>query len=181
MAFNDLFIEYPNRNAELRSLAKQFLEFGRTVAAEESAALNTGLNEHALTRQRSYIEHATKMVEAFNESPVPDSPATHPVDLPIDFTEQYTTFVEDVNGNEIPLNESTQLLQEQWMFLAVGLAKSQSAAISGSLLEFDYKRAVNNIGVITKLLDELEERPTLDLPETSEPGAKQTTRTRGRK
>ena len=171
MAFNELFITYPNRNAELRSLAKQMHEFGRTVAKGQSAALNTVLDEHGLKRQRAYIEHAEKMIEAFNESPVPDMPATHPLDLEIDFSQLYQTFVKDLNGNEVPLNESTQLLAESWMFLAVGLARSQSAAIAGSILEFDYNRAINNIGVIKKLLDELEERPTLDLPETALPGA----------
>jgi hypothetical protein len=169
--FKDLFIKYPNRNAELRSLAKQMHEFGRTVAQSQSASLNTGLDEHGLKRQLAYVEHAEKMIDAFNQSPVPDMPAVHPLELPIDFTQEYVTFVKDLNGNMVPLNESTQLLAESWMFLAVGLARSQSAALAGSILEFDFERAKNNLGVIRKLLNELKDRPTLDLPETALPGA----------
>lgn len=171
MAFNDFFKEYPNRNLELRSVAKQVYEFGKTIAREPSAAHSNGLDAHALKRQRSYVEHADKMVEAFAASPLPDNPASHPTQLPIDFSEAYITFTTDVNGNNIPLNEATQLLAENWMILAVEMAKSQSAALAGSFITFDFNRAKNNIGVISKLLDELEARPFLDLPETAEPGS----------
>ena len=181
MAFNDLFVVYPNKNAELRSLAKTFLDFGRTVAKEPSAALSSGLDEHALKRQRSYVDHAESMLEAFAESPIPDMPATHPTLLEIDCSDPYKTFVEDINGQEVPLNEQTQLLSEYWLFLTVGLAKSQSAGIAGSIIKEDLERAQNNVKVITKLLNELEDRPTLDLPETTVPGSKLTTRSRGRK
>jgi len=171
MAFNDFFKEYPNRNLELRSVAKQVYEFGKTIAREPSAAHSNGLDAHALKRQRSYVDHADKMITAFAASPLPDNPASHPVQLPIDFSEAYVTFTTDVEGNQIPLNEATQLLAESWMILAVEMAKSQSAAIAGSFITFDYERAKNNVGVISKLLDELEARPFLDLPETAEPGS----------
>ena len=171
MAFNEYFKEYPNRNLELRSVAKQVYEFGKTIAREPSAAISSGLDNHALIRQRSYVEHTEKMVEAFATSPLPDNPATHPTQLPIDFSEAYITFTTDVNGNKIPLNESTQLLAESWMVLAVEMAKSQSASIAGSFITFDNARARNNIAAISKLLDELEARPFLDLPETAEPGS----------
>lgn len=171
MAFNDLFKEYANRNLELRSVVKQVYEFGKTIAREPSAAHSNGLDMHAIKRQRSYTEHALKMVEAINAKPIPDNPASHPTQLPIDLREKYLTFTTNVEGNEIPLNEATQLLAEYWMILAVELAKSQSAAIAGSLVDFDYERAKNNIEVINKLLDEIEARPMLDLPETAEPGS----------
>ena len=171
MAFNDLFKEYPNRNLELRSVAKQVYEFGKTIAREPSAAHSNGLDEHALKRQRSYVEHGLKMVEAINAKPIPDNPASHPTSLPINLTEQYLTFTTNVNGAMIPLNEATQLLAESWMICAVELAKSQSASLAGSLVSFDYERAVNNLKVIDKLLDEIEARPFLDLPETAEPGS----------
>lgn len=181
MAFNDLFLEYPNRNLELRSVAKQCYEFGKTIAREPSAAHSNGLDEHALARQRSYVTHARSLVEAINAKPIPDNPATHPTQLPVNFTEKYLTFTSDVGGSMIPLNESTQLLAESWMILAVELVKSQSAAMAGSLVEFDYNRAMNNLSVLDKLLDENEARPFLDLPETAEPGSGYQVRSGGTK
>jgi hypothetical protein len=177
MAFNDLFKVYPNRNSELRTLVKTMVEFGRTIAKEPSAAHSNGLDEHALRRQRSYVDHAVQTVEALAARPIPDNPHTHPTDLPIDLSLPYITFVTDVNGNNVPLNESTQLLAEKWMIAAVELAKSQSSAMAGAMVSFDYERAINNLAVVSKMLDEMEARPFLDLPETSEPGAGYTVRT----
>ena len=179
MAFNDLFSLYPNRNPELRSVAKTMYEFGQTIAREPSAAHSNGMDVHARTRQESYVAHALAMVEAINAKPIPDMPAVHPTDLPINFTEQYVTFVADVNGEQIPVNEATQLIAEQWMMCAVGLAKSQSAAMAGALVEFDYLRATNNLNVISKLLEESAKRPFLDLPETAKPGSTHGTRSGG--
>lgn len=171
MAFNEVFKVYPNRNRELRAVANSIYEFGKTVAAEPSAAHSNALDAHALRRQRSYVEHAIAMVEALAAKPVPDNPHFHPTEMPIDLSAQYVTFTTDVSGNEIPLNETTQLLAESWMVTAVELAKSQSASQAGSLMEFDHERAVNNLNAISKLLDEAEARPSLDLPETAEPGS----------
>jgi hypothetical protein len=177
MAFNDLFKLYPNRNSELRTLVKTMVEFGRTIAKEPSAAHSNGIDEHALRRQRSYVHHAEQQVQAIAARPIPDNPATHPTDLPIDLSMEYITFVTDVNGNKVPLNESTQLLAEKWMITAVELAKSQSASMAGSMVGFDFDRAMNNLAVVSKMLDELEARPFLDLPETSEPGSEYAPRT----
>lgn len=171
MAFNDLFKVYNNRNSELRSVCKTVYEFGKTIAREPSAAHSNGLDEHALKRQRSYVDYAKSMAEALNAKPIPDKPGSHPIDLPIDLSEKYVTFTVDVNGSQIPLNESTQLLAESWMMVATELANSQSASLAGSLVEFDYVRAANNLDVISKLLDEMEARPFLDLPETAAPGS----------
>lgn len=171
MALKDLFIIYPNRNSELRTCAKSLFEFGKTIAREPSAAHSNGLDTHALTRQKSYVEYAKAMVQALHSKPIPDNPATHPTNLPIDFTEEYVTFTTDVNGNKIPLNETTQLLAEKWLMTAVELAKSQSASMAGSLVEFDFNRAENNLDTLSKIIHEIEARPFLDLPETSEPGS----------
>lgn len=181
MAFNDLFTVYPNRNSELRALAKSMYEYAQTIAREPSAAHSNGLDEHALNRQRTYVAAAKGWVEALRARPIPDHPALHPTDLPIDFSEPLTTFTIGVNGNQVPINEATQLLAEQWMFCAIGLAKSQSAAMAGSLVEFDYTRLVNNLEVIAKLLNEIEERPFVDLPETSAPGSSYQVRSGGSK
>jgi hypothetical protein len=171
MALKELFLIYPNRNSELRTCAKTMFEFGKTIAREPSAAHSNGLDIHALTRQKSYVEYAKRMVTSLNAKPIPDNPATHPTSLPIDFSEEYFTFTVDINGNNVPINEMTQLLAEKWLMTAVELAKSQSAAMAGSLVEFDFKRADNNLDTLSKLIAEIEDRPFLDLPETSEPGS----------
>lgn len=171
MAINDLHIVYPNRNSELRSVAKQCYEFGQTIAREPSAAHTNGLDSHAIKRQEEYLLHGTNMVEALNASPIPDLPATHPTQMPIDFSVPYIYFTEDLNGNKVPMNEATQLLAEKWLLTAVELSKSNSAAMAGSLVSFDYERAKNNIASIEKLLAEIKDRPFLDLPETSNPGS----------
>jgi hypothetical protein len=57
------------------------------------------------------------------------------------------------------------------MITAVELAKSNSASVAGSLIEFDWIRATNNLDTLDKLINEMTERPILDLPETAEPGS----------
>lgn len=171
MAINDLHQIYPNRNIGLRSASKQAFEFGKTIAREPSAAHSNGLDAHAIGRQRQYIAKIRDVVERLHAKPIPDRPATHPTDMPIDLSEEYVYFTENVNGNSIPINEATQELAENWLTLAVGLAKSQSAAIAGSLVEYDYVRAINNIDVLAELVDEIEARPQVDLPETAVPGS----------
>lgn len=181
MAINDLHLVYPNRNNELRGVAKQLFEFGQTIAREPSAAHTNGLDTHAITRQNAYLEHADKMVEALNASPIPDRPATHPTQMEIDFSVPYIYFLEDLNGNKVPMNEATQLLAESWLITAVEMARSNSASMAGSLVSFDYERAKNNIAAIRKLLVEIEARPFLDLPETALPGSEHGARTGGKK
>ena len=171
MAINDLHQIYPNRNIGLRSCAKQCFEFGLTIAREPSAAHSNGLDIHAIGRQRQYIQKARDVIERLHAKPIPDRPATHPTQMPIDFSVPYIYFTEDLNGNNVPINEATQELAENWLTLAVELAKSQSAAIAGSLVEFDYVRAVNNVAVLEELVNEIESRPQVDLPETGAPGS----------
>jgi len=181
MAINDLHQVYPNRNSELRSVAKQCFEFGQTIAREPSAAHTNGLDEHAIARQKTYIEHARSMVQSLNDSPIPDLPATHPTQMPIDFSVEYVYFTEDLNGNKVPMNEATQLLAEKWLLTAVEMAKSNSAAMAGSMVSFDFERATLNINSIEKLLNEIEARPFIDLPETAQPGSAHGARSGGKK
>ena len=179
MAINDLHVVYPNRNSELRGVAKQLYEFGQTIAREPSSSHTNGLDEHAIKRQEAYIAHALSMVKSLNDSPIPDLPATHPTQMPIDFSAPYVYFVEDVNGNQIPMNEATQLLAEKWLLTAVEMAKSNSASMAGSLVSFDFSRAEVNILSIEKLLNEIKARPFLDLPETAQPGSTHGSRSGG--
>ena len=48
----------------------------------------------------------------------------------------------------LAINEAAQELAENWLICAVELAVSQSAAIAGSLVEYDYQRALNNLAVV---------------------------------
>ena len=179
MAINDLHVVYPNRNNELRIVAKQLFEFGQTIAREPSAAHTNGLDTHAIERQKTYVAHARSMVQSLNDHPIPDRPATHPTQMEIDFSVPYIYFVENLNGNNVPMNEATQYLAESWLLTAVELVKSNSASMAGSLVSFDYERAINNINAIEKVLEEIEARPFLDLPETANPGSEHTSRSGG--
>ena len=171
MSLSELFVTYPNRNAELRSLCKTLFEYGKTIAREPSAAYSQGLTDHAIGRQRKYLAYAVNLVNAMAAKPEPDHTGTHPLSLPINFEEPYITFTVNTNNEQTPINESTQLLAEYWLITAVELAKSQTAAHSGGMHPSDHERAINNLSVIEKLLNEMTERPLLDLPETAEPGS----------
>jgi hypothetical protein len=167
MAFEDLFTNYPNKNLELRNIAKTAYEFGRNIAQEPSAGMSTGLDQHGLNRQKDWVAALSARLEAFHSKPVPDMPYVHPTRFDIDMSEPYKQFT--VDG--MPINEDTQLLAEYWMVCAVELAKSQSAGMAGSIIDADYERIKNDIGVISKFIDEIENRPVVDLPETAFPGA----------
>jgi hypothetical protein len=167
MAFEDLFKTYPNKNAELRAICKAAYEFGATIAQEPSAGMSIGLDEHAIARQRSYVVSLRGQLEAFHSRPIPDMPYVHPVRFDIGLSEPYKQFTKD----GMPINEDTQLLAQYWMICAVEMAASQSAGLAGSIIDADYDRIINHLGVITQYLDELETRPAVDLPETAFPGA----------
>lgn len=171
MAINELHLVYPNRNIGLRSAAKQCFEFGQTIAREPSAAHSNGLDIHAIERQRQYIQKARDVVARLHAKPIPDRPVTHDVQKPIDLSVPYIYFTEDLKGNKVPINEATQELAESWLTIAVEMAQSQSAALAGSLVEYDFKRAANNIDVLEELLEEIAARPSVDLPETALPGS----------
>jgi len=165
--FQDLFRVYPNRNSELRSLVKKAYEFGATISQEQSSALSTGLGSHAITRMRTYIGRAKITVERLAAKPVPDLPRSHPTQYPIDMSVPYNFFTTDKSGTQIPINEDAQALAEAWMTFCAELALSESAALAGSLFPFDEQRALNNIGVIEQLLNEIEDNAPLDMAETN--------------
>ena len=167
MAFEELFKEYPNKNAELRAVAKVAYEFGKNIAQEPSAGMSIGLDEHAIKRQKTYIEAMVGYIEALHKRPIPDMPYVHPTRFDIDLSEAYKQFTKD----GLPINEDTQLLAQYWMFIAVELAASQSAGLAGSLIDPDYERVTNHLGVISQFLTEMEVRKTPDLPETAFPAA----------
>lgn len=181
MSIAEMHKIYPNRNAELRAVSKQFFEFGFTIAQEPSAAHSSGMDEHSIERQYQYLEHANAIVDALNASPIPDLPITHNPLKPIDLSKEYVYFLEDIGGNNVPINEYTQLMAEGWLMASVELAASQSASLAGSLVEFDHSRSKNNLAALRKLLDEIAARPFLDLPETAQPGSTLAPRSGGRK
>lgn len=169
MSFNEMFRIYPNRNTELRTICHEVCEFGRNIAKEPSAAHSNGLDLHAIRRQRQYIEKAKRKLAAIESRPVPDAPITHDFEKPINLSDPYETFTQGVGGELVPINDACQLLQEKWMEIAVELARSQSAQLAGAIVSYDYERAINNVEVIEKMLNEIEEDPFLDLPETTSP------------
>ena len=165
--FEELFQVYPNRNGALRALVKKAYEFGANVSQEQSAAMSSGLQDHAMKRQRAYVERIRAGVKRLAAKPIPDLPRSHPVQYAIDMTVPYNHFTTDKSGSEIPINEDCQALSEKWMTFCVELALSESAGIAGSLLDFDEERALNNIAVIEELLDEIEDMEPLDLAESN--------------
>lgn len=165
--FNDLFKVYPNRNSELRAVVKKAYEFGANVAQEQSAAMSSGLQEHALRRQRSFVARIRAAIDRLAAKPVPDLPRSHPVQYPIDLSVPYNYFTTDKSGAHIPINEDSQVLAEAWMTLCVEMSLSESAGLAGSLLDFDMTRALNNVHVIEELLDEIEQMDPLDMAETN--------------
>jgi hypothetical protein len=167
MAFEELFNVYPNKNAELRTIAKVAYEFGKNIALEPSSGMSIGLDEHAIGRQRAYVTIMTGYVEAIHGRPIPDLPYVHPIHFDIDLSAAYMQTT--VDG--IPLNEDTELLAEYWMMLAASCAKSQSAGLAGSMIDPDYVRITALLAVITQYLDEMDARPFPDVPETAFPGA----------
>jgi len=171
MSFSELFKIYPNRNSELRYVARQAYEAGFTIAQEPSAGMSFGLDEHAIIRQKAYVTAITLSVNNLKAKAVPDRPAVHPIQFPINMSVEYSQFTEDLSGEQVPINEATQLLSEHWMTLAVTIANSQSAALAGSFIGPDHSRAINELEVITQLIKEIEDRPQVDLPETARPGA----------
>ena len=171
MAFEDLFQEYPNRNPELRMIAKMAYEFGRNIAESPSAAATIGVLDHEIKRQDQYVKRMQDLCESLHAKPIPDKPQVHATGYPINLTETYPMFQTDVAGEEVPLNEFTELIAIKWMEFAVELAMSNSASVPGGLIDHDHVRAQNNLAVLAKLMDEFRERPMLDAPETAEPGA----------
>lgn len=167
MAFEDLFVIYPNKNIELRACAKIAYEFGRNIAQEPSAGLSIGLDEHAIGRQKQYLARMGDMVEAFHARPIPDIPYVNPTRFDVDLSDPYKQFTQD----GLVLNEDTQLLAQYWMIIAVELAASQSAGLAGSLIDADHGRIVNHLAVIQQYVNEVAERPIPDVPETAFPGA----------
>jgi hypothetical protein len=167
LTFNELFQVYPNRNSAVRAVVKKAFEYGANVSQEQSAAMSSGLQDHALKRQRAYVERIRAAVERLAAKPIPDLPRSHPVQYEIDLSTPYNHFTTDKSGTQIPINEDCQSLSEKWMTFCVELALSESAGIAGSLLSFDKERALNNIGVIEELLDEIEIMDPLDMAESN--------------
>ena len=170
MAFEELFKEYPNKNMELRACAKTAYEFGKTAAKEQSAGSSLGLLEAATERQRNYVLIMKGMIKALHDRPIPDMPYMHPTQFEIDLSDPYLQTTVD----DIPINEDTELLAQYWMTIAVELAASQSAGLAGSLTDADFTRIDNDLDVISQLLDAIDDRPPIDLPETAFPGALET-------
>ncbi len=161
----NLFKIYANKNIEVRMLAYKAFEYGRNTAFEQSAGMSIGIDEHAIARQRRYVEDFNDRLDSIHNRPNPDLPHIHPTRFDIDLTERYEEFTKD----GLAINEDTELLMAYWLAVAVSLAASQSAGAGGSLIDADYNRIKEQVAVISKFLDETEKRPIPDIPETAFP------------
>lgn len=170
---SDLFKVYPNKNIEVRMLAYKAFEYGRNAAYEQSAGMSIGIDDHAIARQRRYVEDFNNRLDSIHARPNPDLPHVHPTRFDIDLTERYEEFTKD----GLAFNEDTELLAAYWLGIAVSLAASQSAGAGGSLIDADYYRIKEQVAVISKFLDETEKRPIPDIPETAYPAAALTLKT----
>jgi len=166
--------EYPNKNPELRRVAKYAWECAHNTVKEGSAGSTIGADEHFVKRQKEFVSGFEALLEELKSSPIPDVFGMPDTKFPIRLDDTPKMISTDVSGDEIPLNEDLQLVTIEWVTLANMLARSNSAGIRGSIIEHDYERAVNQAKVITKRINGIEKGPKPDFSATSDPGADRT-------
>ena len=171
ITFNDLFKKYTLRNLALQGVAGRAYEFGKNLSQSTAAALTNGLDIHTLKRQNGYVDWMEEQVKILASDPTMDMPQTHPVNLDVDLSVPYESFVIDVNGAPKPINEDVQNLARQWLLFAVEALKSNSAGLPSALLAPDAERMLANINGIRKFLSTTSGAGMLDLPESTAPDA----------
>lgn len=167
MPYEDLYGVYPVKNVELKSVAEFAYEVAYTVSSEQSAGATMGLDEHAMGRQRQYLENVRARVTALADRPIPDLPATHPILFNCDLSAMPPSM--GVAGKT--LNSDAEAVATLWMQFAYELVKSNSAGLGGGLTSFDAKRAVQNVDAIDQFLASIEAAAEVDFPETAAPEA----------
>lgn len=175
MGYQDLFGIYEIKNAELKGLATFCYEAALNIAGEASGAMAIGLDPHAVARHTAYVAAAKSRVEALRDRPYPDMPQTHRTLLVCDFSAIPAFEVDPVTGVE--LNADIETIMTMWMQTAVELVRSNSAALAGSMLDFDYNRCIANIEAIEQLVPTMDiELQKVDFARTAVPEAKTNTR-----
>ena len=170
MAFADLFGVFPVRNAELRSLSDFCNEAAYNTAVEPSAGLAIGLDEHAVARQRGWIQNARERAAAIADRPIPDLPGT--VDIKYDC--DYSKVPQMVTKDNRPVNGDTEALCITWQTIARELVASNSAAIGGGMLTADSNRLSKNIDALEQLVGTIEKANVVDFPMSAAPEATRT-------
>jgi len=167
MAFEDLFGDFEYKNTELGSLADFSYEVCVTTAREQSAGTTMGLDQHAMGRQRAYIQNARDRLAGLAGRPMPDLPAVHPMTF---MTTQVPPELISVDGK--PLNTDAVAVAQMWQMLSYELLKSNSAGLGGGMTVFDANRCAQNISSVEQFLIAIEEAGDVDFPETASPEAK---------
>ena len=166
MAFEDLFGTFEYKNTELGSVADFSYEVCVTTAREQSSGTTMGLDQHAMGRQRQYIENARARLDGLIERPIPDLPAVHPL---LFSTVQVSPEMISVDGK--PLNSDAFAVAQMWQMVSFELLKSNSAGLGGGMTSFDGERARQNVTAIEQFLSAIESAADVDFPETAAPAA----------
>jgi hypothetical protein len=165
--FSDLFGTFPVRNAELRSVADFCNEAAWNTADEPSAGLTIGLDEHAIKRQRGWLQNANDRADAIKSRPVPDLPTTANIKYDCQYNEVPSLKAKDGKA----INGDSEALVIMWQTVAYELAHSNSAAIGGGTIPADADRLLANLGAIEQFLDSIEKASVVDFPLTAAPEA----------
>lgn len=166
MAFSELFGTFEVKNTELAALAQFAHECAVTTAKEQSGGSTMGLNEHAMRRQRQYIENIRARIKSILGRPIPDLPVVHPMNFTVEWSEP-----ELISVDGKPLNSDAKAVAQTWQIIAYELIKSNSAGMGGGLTSFDGERANNNVGAVEQFLAAIEQAADVDFPETAAPEA----------
>lgn len=169
MGYAELFGTMKYKNTEVGFVAATAYEAACNTAEEPSGGMTTGLDEHAMARQRGYVAHIRAILDGAIMRPVPDLPFTHP-----NMYEQVFTAPSMITVDGVPLNQSTLALSQQWQILCNELLGSNSAGMGGGVLAADADRFVNIVAALEQFLDSLEAAPSPDFPETAAPSALRT-------
>ena len=168
MAWDEILGVYDVKSEEVAGFCEHLYDLMMNTAKEQSGGMTVGLNEHAIARQRSYVESAKALAKAIFDQPIPDMPRFHPIPIECDFS-QKAPFIRDKN-NKV-LNQTVQSLTRKWGTCWFELVGSQSAGLAGGMHTKDYERLIVNLDSIDQFVTVIESQPELDLPETSDPEA----------
>lgn len=169
MAFEDLWKVFNVKNSELKFVADFAHKCAVNTMREQSAGLSVGMTTHALERQATWITNCRARLAALNEHPIPDLPAVHPTEFVCDYSE-VPEIITAAGGQ--PLNSDVLAVATAWSTFFNEFCRSNSAGLAGGMLEFDYKRAEQNLDSIMQVLDSITRASSVDFPETAEPEAK---------
>lgn len=169
MAFEDLWKTFSVKNSELKFVADFAHKCAVNTMREQSAGLSVGMTVHALERQAAWVANCRDRLQALHQHPIPDLPATHPTEFVCDYSE-VPEIISTAGGQ--PLNSDVLAVGTAWATFFNEFCRSNSAGLAGGMLDFDEKRASQNLDSILQVLDSITRASSVDFPETAEPEAK---------